>query len=257
MRETHGEPRPHMLMWPGIDGARAIITGGAGGQGLATARLLIDGGARVALVDIDPRVMDSARSLGGTAVGLVTDITLPAAWAEITSVTSDLWNGVDILINNAGIYRRGAVDDISLDEADRLYRVNQLAPLLGVRAVLPFMRAQQRGAIVNVSSTAGIKGDADVVLYSMTKWASRGMTRSLAGELAPHGIRVNGVIPGLIDTAMADINGEDANRAIIARTLLGRIGAPPEVAAASVFLCSDLASYITGTELVVDGGLTV
>ncbi|MFA3843374.1 SDR family NAD(P)-dependent oxidoreductase [Streptomyces aureus] len=243
--------------WPGIAGKHAMVTGAAGGQGAATAQGLVAAGATVTLLDLDERVRETAEQLGRAAGAVVGDVGDPAVWAEAVTVGRAAAGCIDILVNNAGIYRRGPIEEMALEEIDLIYRVNQLAPMLGARAVLPSMRAAGNGSIINVSSTAGITGDAYIAAYTATKWALRGLTRSLANELAASGIRVNCVIPGLIDTAMAAANGAATNESILARTFLKRMGRSDEVAPATLFLASDHASYITGIEIVVDGGLSV
>ncbi|MFE4950175.1 SDR family NAD(P)-dependent oxidoreductase [Leifsonia sp. NPDC056665] len=235
----------------------AIVTGAATGQGLATARALHTAGYHVVLVDITTDVETSASSVGEHATGIQADISDEAGWVSVLRHIADTSGKLDLLVNNAGIYRRGAVESMPLDDVDLLYRVNQRAVILGVRASLQYLVRSPGSSIVNISSTAGITGDAEIVAYSGTKWAVRGITKSLAAELAPRGIRVNCVIPGLVATAMADANGDAVNDNIIDRTFLHRIGEPDEVASATLFLASSGASYITGAEIVVDGGLSV
>ena len=241
-----------------LDRRAAVVTGAAGGLGLATARAFHDAGYTVILVDLDPEVNDAAASIGEGVFAVVADIAETSGWADIMEKVAAVGDSIDVLVNNAGVYRRGPVATMSEDDIDLLYRVNQRAVILGVRAALPFLlRSSSNPAIVNVSSSAGITGEPEIAAYTGTKWAVRGLTKSLAAELAPQGIRVNCVIPGLTDTAMAQANGEGVNQQIIARTYLHRIGEPDEVASATVFLASAGASYITGAEIVVDGGLSV
>jgi 3alpha(or 20beta)-hydroxysteroid dehydrogenase len=162
-----------------------------------------------------------------------------------------------ILVNNAGVYKRGGVDKMSLADIDLMYRTNQRAILLSVKTLYDELARNEGGCVINISSTAGITGDPLITAYSGTKWAVRGLTRSLAAELGPLGIRVNAIIPGLFDTAMADANGNEVNEAILARTSLARIGEPKEITPAVLLAASDEASYMTGAELVVDGGLSI
>jgi 3alpha(or 20beta)-hydroxysteroid dehydrogenase len=234
-----------------------LVTGAAGGQGLATAKAFHRADCAVALVDLDPRVLEGASSMGDGASAVVADVAESTGWETIMDHIEENLGGLDVLVNNAGIYRRGTVETMQLEDIDLLYRVNQRATILGVKAALPYLKRSPAGAIVNISSSAGITGDPEIVAYTGTKWAVRGITKSLAAELAPQKIRVNCVIPGLIDTAMATANGDTVNDQIIGRTFLHRIGEPDEVASATVFLASDGASYITGAEIVVDGGLSV
>ncbi len=162
-----------------------------------------------------------------------------------------------MLVNNAGAYVRRPLAETDAELATRLFLTNQLGPFLGMRAVSPQMRVAGGGSIVNISSTAGLVGAAGAAAYAATKWALRGLSKTAAAELAADGIRVNCVIPGLIDTAMAALNEPEVNRTLIGKAPLGRIGMPEEVVAATCFLAADESSYITGAELVVDGGATV
>ncbi len=239
------------------DARVAIVTGAATGQGLATAKSFHSAGYTVALVDLDHRVIDAASSIGDRAAGVVADIAEISGWDTIMAHIEETSGRLDVLVNNAGVYRRGAIETMPVEDIDLLYRVNQRAMILGVRAALPYLTMSPNAAIVNISSSAGITGDPEIVAYTGTKWAVRGITKSLAAELALHRIRVNCVIPGLIDTAMAVANGDSVNQKIIDRTFLHRIGEPDEVASATTFLASAGASYITGSEIVVDGGLSV
>ncbi|MFE5123624.1 SDR family NAD(P)-dependent oxidoreductase [Streptomyces sp. NPDC056669] len=239
--------------WPGLEGAVAVVTGAASGQGRLTARALAGQGARVVLVDRDEHVYEAAELCDGTAI--VGDVSDPRMWDRFVQDTTRNLGEITALVNNAGVFRVGDIATTDPRELDLLYRVNQLAPMLAARAVVPSMRRARRGSIVNISSTAGLCGRAGAVAYTATKWAVRGLSRALAAELAPD-IRVNTVLPGLIDTPMAAANGIEVNTGIVANTPLGRIGAPAEVVPATLFLLSDHASFLTGTEIVVDGGLS-
>ncbi|MFE4230016.1 SDR family NAD(P)-dependent oxidoreductase [Arthrobacter sp. NPDC056886] len=234
-----------------------IVTGAAGSLGTATATVFHKEGAHVLLVDQNPAVLQTAEDLGGTATALVADVASEEGWQAVIDAVSASSKRVDVLVNVAAVYRRGTIALTPVSEIDLLYQVNQRAPLLGVRAALPYLKEAKGASIVNVASTAGITGDPEIVAYTATKWAVRGMSKSMAAELAPSDIRVNSVIPGLFDSAMAQANGEDVNRSILARTFLKRLGTSEEVAAAILFLSSEGASYITGAEIVVDGGLSV
>ncbi|MFE4834521.1 SDR family NAD(P)-dependent oxidoreductase [Arthrobacter sp. NPDC056691] len=239
------------------DQRTVIVTGAAGSLGKATVAAFHKEGAHIFLVDLNPAVLSVAEDLGDNATAVVADVASEAGWQAVIDAVTASGNKVHVLVNVAAVYRRGSITLTPASDIDLHYQVNQRAPLLGVRAAVPYLKEAEGASIVNVASTAGLTGDPDIVAYSATKWAVRGMSKSLAAELAPSGIRVNSVIPGLFDSAMAQANGEDVNRSILARTFLKRLGTPEEVAAAILFLSSDAASYITGAEIVVDGGLSV
>lgn len=240
---------------------RAVVTGAAAGQGRAIANALAAEGCALILLDQDPSVRDLAAEIaekrGVVVSAIVDDVAEPSTWERVSKELDRIAASRTILINNAGVYRRGEVDELPIADADLLYRVNQRAVLVSTAALLPLLREGRGGAVVNISSTAGITGEPFISAYSGTKWAVRGITRSLAAELGPLGIRVNAIVPGLIDTAMAAANGAEVNEAIVARTFVGRIGRPDEVAAAVLLLVGEEASYITGAEIVIDGGLSV
>jgi 3alpha(or 20beta)-hydroxysteroid dehydrogenase len=161
---------------------------------------------------------------------------------------------IDGLVNNAGVHHIRPLLDERPQDAERMWRVNALGPLLGIQAVAPVMRDGGGGSIVNVSSFAGTRGVAGHAAYGASKWALRGISRTAAAELGPLGIRVNTVLPGPIDTPMLPVP-EHEKPTRFARFPLGRAGTPREVAEAVDFLLSEAASYITAAELAVDGGL--
>jgi 3alpha(or 20beta)-hydroxysteroid dehydrogenase len=228
-----------------------LITGGARGQGAAEAALFAAEGANVYVTDV---LVDQGEKTAADcgATFLRHDVTASPDWdAVVERVVAD-FGRVDVLVNNAGIFKKVSLVDTTEDTWGRFVAVNQTGPYLGMRAVAPHMIRQRSGSIVNVSSIAGLSGSF-AFAYSTTKWAVRGMTRSAAMELGPHGVRVNSVHPGIIDTAMiAEMNVETATQ----RVPLGRVAAPQEVAALVLWLASDESSYATGAEFVVDGGRT-
>jgi 3alpha(or 20beta)-hydroxysteroid dehydrogenase len=239
-----------------LSGKVALITGAAGGQGAATARRFVAEGAKVALGDLDADGAEAvAASLDG-AIATRLDVGEEADWAKFVEAAKVEFGRIDVLVNNAGVYRIASLGETGAALAGEVFRTNQLGPHLGIRAVADPMRESGGGSIVNVSSTAGLIGAAGAIAYITTKWALRGLSRAAAAELAPD-IRVNCVLPGLIDTAMAGVNPPGLNEQMIAGTPLGRIGAPDEVVAVNCFLASDESSYLTGTEIVVDGGATI
>jgi 3alpha(or 20beta)-hydroxysteroid dehydrogenase len=236
-----------------LDGRVALVTGGARGQGEAEARLLADRGARVVVADVlDDEGRAVAESLGDGATFVHLDVGDAAQWQGAVGAFERL----DILVNNAGILRAGSLEAMEPDDFLEVVRVNQFGCFLGMQAAVPALRAAGGGAIVNVSSLAGMTGVAGVVAYASTKWAIRGMTKVAALELGHDGIRVNSVHPGAVDTPMvSDPAFDDVDKdAIHAALPVPRMGQPRDVAEVVAFLVSDAASYVTGTEVVVDGG---
>jgi 3alpha(or 20beta)-hydroxysteroid dehydrogenase len=239
----------------GLKDRVVVITGAAGGQGASTARLFAGLGAHVVVTDLNGGVRAVAAEIGGLAIEH--DVAEETSWDAVVMGTVERFGRVDVLINNAGVYHRGSIAETPPEKVRTIVAVNEIGPLLGIRAVTPALRAAGGGAIVNISSTGGLSGGARASAYAMTKWALRGLTRCAAAELAEYEVRVNCVLPGLVDTGMAAINGDDVNARMLDTTFLRRMGSSDEVANATVFLASSAASYITGADLVVDGGLSV
>jgi 3alpha(or 20beta)-hydroxysteroid dehydrogenase len=238
-----------------LDGRVALITGAARGQGASHARRFAAEGATVVLGDVlDAEGLATATSIGPAATYLHHDVTDPGSWAELVQWTLDAHGRIDVLVNNAGIFRTRGLLDTTLEEWQQVIAVNQTGVFLGMQAVAPTMIAAGRGSIINISSIAGLQGTSSHA-YSASKWAVRGMSRGAARELAPHGVRVNSVHPGLIDTVMLDELGE-GRPMVTQRVPMGREAAPEEVTELVLFLASDAASYCTGHEFVVDGGMT-
>ena len=241
-----------------LEGKTALITGGARGQGAAEAALFVEEGANVVLTDVlDADGERTADTIGGTF--LHHDVTSEEEWAAVVARTVELHGGIDILVNNAGIYIENSLVGSELDEYRRIIEVNQIGVYLGMREVAPVLIERGGGSIVNISSTAGLQGAPGSFAYSASKWAVRGMTKSAAVRLGPHGVRVNSIHPGAVDTPMiADTRMADpANREVLLGVIpMGRMAQPEEVARLALFLASDESSYSTGSEFVIDGGLT-
>lgn len=234
-----------------------IITGGARGMGAATARLFAQEGAVVTIADMQENEGQClAAELGEQASFALHDVTSEDSWQALVAGLLARHGRIDALVNNAGVCALQPVTEITAPEFDRIFGVNVKGPVFGMKHVGAVMNAAGRGAIVNISSVDGLRGVNSLSVYSASKWALRGVTKSAALEFGPHGVRVNSVHPGGIDTSMGNPEGQQGEERNWAygRVPLQRIGEPNEVATASLFLCSDEASYITGAELAVDGG---
>jgi 3alpha(or 20beta)-hydroxysteroid dehydrogenase len=240
-----------------LDGKVVLITGAARGQGEAEARLFVQEGARVALGDVlDAEGRKVAESLGDAAVYMHHDVRNERQWREFVELALRRFGRVDGLVNNAGIMIYKPLREMTPDEYRQVIEVNQVGCFLGIQAVVPAMEQAGGGSIVNVSSTAGLRGFAGGIGYVSSKFAVRGLSRTAALELGPLGIRVNSLHPGGVDTALGwGYEGVDLER-LYASTPIGRIGKPVEMARVALFLLSDEASYCTGAEFVADGGLT-
>jgi 3alpha(or 20beta)-hydroxysteroid dehydrogenase len=240
-----------------VQGKVVIVTGAAGGQGAAEVRWLVAEGASVLATDIAEEqgaaLADQLASQGGDVAFRCLDVTDRAGWTTVLDEVLSRWGRVDCLVNNGGISDRAGALDVELERWAHVLDVNLTGPLLGMRAVAPSMSAAGKGSIVNVSSVAGLAAYPGAA-YAASKWGLRGLSKSASVEFAPHGIRVNSIHPGLINTGMV----ADADPAYLdgfARTTpLGRAGQPTEVAPLLGFLCSDASTYITGAEIAVDGG---
>jgi 3alpha(or 20beta)-hydroxysteroid dehydrogenase len=240
-----------------FDGKVVIITGAARGQGAREAELFAAAGARVVATDVrDDLGHGLAARLGDSGAYLHHDVTRPEAWRRVVDFAEESFGRVDILVNNAGVYTPGAIADTPLDSLMTTIQVNQVGVFLGIQSVIGPMKAVGGGAIVNISSGAGLEGIAGISAYSSTKWAVRGLTKCAAKELADDGIRVNSVHPGLIDTPMLDGNTSEMMDTFRMMVPLKRIGTTDDVAQAVLFLASPEAKYITGAELAIDGGVS-
>jgi 3alpha(or 20beta)-hydroxysteroid dehydrogenase len=231
----------------------ALVTGAARGQGWAITRRLRADGFFVAACDVNASdlrtVVDGLGDDGVIAVRL--DVTLEWEWQQAVTTTIDRLGPLTTLVNNAGVLHRASIAEETTDGFERSWRVNCLGAFLGMQATLDQLRAADGAAIVNTCSTGAIRPFPNHVAYGSAKWALRGLTQATAAELAPAGIRVNAVFPGPIATPMLD---SDTQTRLAASSAFGRIGEASEVADAVAFLVSSQASFITGSELVIDGG---
>jgi 3alpha(or 20beta)-hydroxysteroid dehydrogenase len=236
-----------------LTGKVAIVTGAAMGMGEAVARRFVAAGAQVVLADV--READGkavADDLGAAALFAHHDVSDEESWQVVVERTLAAFGGIDILINNAGIWRTAALVEQSVAGFDEIIAVNLRGVFLGMRAVAPHMRSRGGGSIVNTSSTAGLVGLPDMAAYGASKWGVRGITKVAALELGPWGVRVNSIHPGGVDTPMTASRGY--SRAVEAPVPLGRYGTPQDIASLHLFLASDESSWITGAEIYIDGG---
>lgn len=230
----------------------ALVTGAARGQGAAIVARLHADGFRVAACDLLLDELHSSTAQYGDAVlALELDVTSEAHWSSAVAATVERFGALSALVNNAGVLHRAAIADETAAGFENSWRVNCLGPFLGIRAALPHLTEAEGASIVNTCSTSAIRPFPNHTAYGSSKWALRGLTQAVAVELAPAGIRVNAVFPGPIATPMLD----DRTQTRLAETsTAGRLGTPAEVADAVAFLVSANASFITGSELVIDGG---
>ena len=241
-----------------LDGKVAIVTGAARGQGEAEARRFAAEGAKVLLTDVLDEDGDTvAKELGDAAAYCHLDVTSEDEWVGAVADAEERFGPVTVLVNNAGILDFAPVEKQDVGKFRQVIDVNLTGTMLGMKSVVPSMRRAGGGSIINISSNSGIWGIPMAAAYCSSKWAVRGLSKAGALELGKHGIRVNSVHPGGVDTPMTRMPGYDPNEAPWAKALpLGRMGNPEEIAAVVAFLASDEASYVTGAEWSVDGGAT-
>jgi 3alpha(or 20beta)-hydroxysteroid dehydrogenase len=239
-----------------LTGKIIIITGAARGQGTATAELFASQGGTVIMTDRSEEEGKAvAQRIGGSTLFEVLDVGSELAWDGLIQTVLSQFGKIDVLVNNAGISCRLPIVETSRQKLDEILNVNLIGTYLGMRAVIPAMTAAGRGSIVNIASVNAFRGTCYTSAYDASKWAVRGLTKAAAVELAPAGIRVNSVHPGAIDTPMLNPRNREASEiAEEFRIGIGRPGRSEEVAAATLFLASDEASYVSGAELAVDGG---
>ncbi|PYR55446.1 MAG: short-chain dehydrogenase [Acidobacteria bacterium] len=249
-----------------LAGKTALVTGAGSGIGAAIAERFARSGAHVIVTDINEAQaadMDTRlRAAGGSAEALRLDVTMEDDARRVAEVVHRQHQRLDILVNNAGIGHVGAMPTTSGADLDRLYAVNVRGVFNVTKAFLPAMIARRAGAIVNIASIGGIVGIRDRLAYCTTKFAVVGMTKSLALDHALDGIRVNCICPGRVETPFVTArlreypDPEKAYREMAASQAVGRMGRPEEIAAAAEYLASDDAAFVTGSALIIDGGLS-
>lgn len=240
----------------------AIITGAASGMGKEAALLFAKEGAIIIATDMNgagaEAVVQQMEAFGGRGLAFEHNVTDEATWHAIVTETVERYGKVDILVNNAGVSQSISFEDVKADEWDFVMDVNLKSILFGVQATLPAMRQAGGGSIVNISSIAGLTGGSGAGAYTASKSGLRGLTKALANDYGKENIRVNSIHPGYIMTPMSEpyLEAEQYKQWFMANTPLKRYGKPEEIAKAMLFLASDDASFITGVELPVDGGVT-
>ena len=244
-----------------LKGTAAIISGGAGGQGAAEARLFAQEGTKVVTGDVlEAEGTKTAAQIaegGGDALGVRLDVTKEEDWKRVVDTAVKRFGKVDILVNNAGIVRMGNVEETTTKLWDEVMNVNAKGVFFGTKAVIPEMRKAGGGSIVNISSVAGMVGGFGLAAYTSSKGAVRLLTKATAVQYGKAKIRCNSIHPGPIDTNMMDVARDNPAMmdAMMAQVPMGRIGQPEEVANCALFLASEDSSHMTGSELVVDGGM--
>ena len=245
-----------------LEGKVALISGGARGQGAVEARLFASEGAKVVIGDIlddlGRQVEAEIAEAGGDITYVHLDVTSESDWEDAVRAAVDGYGKLDILVNNAGILIRASVEDTTVEDWDRIMDINAKGVFLGTRAAISAMRDAGGGSIINISSVAGLQGSPQSAAYSSTKGAVRILTKSTAVQYAKENIRCNSVHPGIIYTDMTSdsLDTEEGQRNWMSRVPLRRLGQSEDVANGVLFLASDESSYMTGSELVIDGGIT-
>lgn len=239
-----------------LEGKIAIITGAASGMGQSQAHLFAEEGAKVIVADTSPAGEQVAKEVGSSAAYFRHDVSSEESWDHVVAFATDTFGLPTILSNTAGIVHDTTfMGDATVEDFEKIVRVNQLGVFLGMRAVIEPMRKTGGGSIVNVSSAGGLTGAPGIIAYSGSKGAVRMLSRTAARELGEFNIRVNTIFPGSILTPIISPSQHKIVEEMVApKTPLGRLGQPEEIAYAALFLASDEASYVSGAELVVDGG---
>jgi NAD(P)-dependent dehydrogenase (short-subunit alcohol dehydrogenase family) len=240
----------------------ALITGATGGIGQATAELFAHEDARLVVTDIAQDATEELaarlKATGAEVLAARLDVSSPENWSEVIELTRQRFGRLDVLVNLAGIVDWPGIEDTTLDSWERVIAVNQTGTWLGMKTAMPLLRASGNASVINTSSVLGLVGSGAAAAYQASKGAVRLLTKTAAVEYATRGVRINSVHPGVIATPMIQelLDEQGDQQPDIVRTPMRRAGSPAEVAPTMLFLAGDESSFVTGTELVVDGGLT-
>ena len=245
-----------------VEGKIAVVTGAGMGMGRSHALLLAREGASLAVTDIDTgaakETVELITEAGGKARFWEHDVASEQSWVDVMAGVGEAFGLVDVLVNNAGILLLKPVQETTVEEWDRIFSINARGVFLGTKHVLAMMQNAGGGSIVNISSIYGLIGAPNAAAYEATKGAVRLLTKATAVDYAPFGIRANSVHPGVIRTHMTAglVSDRETEKALLGPTIMGRSAGPEEVSTAVLFLASDESSFMTGAEIVVDGGYT-
>lgn len=246
-----------------LDGKVAVVSGGGGGIGRAICLALAGEGANVVVGDLDAAAgsatVAEVEAAGGNASFTALDVTQERSWEALYDGVREASGRLDVVVNNAGIFLLKHIDETTVEEWDRVMAINARGVFLGTKLAIPLMRATGGGSVVNISSASGITGSPFEGAYTASKGAVRLFTKSAALRFAPDGIRVNSVHPATVDTGMVDVLWESdpaMKQNVLKAVPLGRLGRPEEIGKTVLFLASDDSSFMTGSEVIVDGGMT-
>jgi len=243
-----------------LEGKVAIITGAASGQGAEETKLFTGEGAKVVATDISEdklnKVVEEANKNDGEAIAIKHDVTSEDQWKTVVKKAVDTYGKLDILVNNAGVFTPGTAEETSLEDWNKVVNINATGVFLGIKHAIPAMREAGGGSIVNISSVSGILGFG-AAAYNASKGAIRTLTKNVAADFAKDNIRVNSIHPGVVVTPMTNplLDVPDTRKDLEAMTPLPRLGEPLDIAYGVLYLASEEASFMTGSELVIDGGV--